>query len=189
MSRRDNRLPGAPMSKLRVHNFPISLDGSGAGPGQTLENPLGVGGEELHGWFVVTRAFREMEGKTGGTTGPDNDLARRAGQRIGAWIMGRNMFGPARGPWPDDTGRGWGGKNPPYHAPVFVLARHSHEPIKMEGGTVFHFVTGGIQEALQRARGGAGDLHIQLGRGVSTRRQVAPGRLPARLSRPYAPRT
>jgi len=165
------------MSKLRVHNFAISLDGYGAGPRQDRENPLGVGGEDLHGWFVGTRAFREMQGKTGGTTGPDNDFAKRTGEGIGAWIMGRNMFGPERGPWRDDTWHGWWGKNPPYHAPVFVLTRHAREPITMEGGTVFHFVTGGIQEALQRAREAAGDLDIQVVGGVSTLRQYLEARL------------
>jgi len=175
------------MSKLRVHNFTISLDGYGAGPRQDRENPLGVGGEELHGWFVVTRAFREMEGKTDGTTGPDNDFAERAGKRIGAWIMGRNMFGPIRGPWGDDTWRGWWGKNPPYHAPVFVLTRHARAPITMEGGTVFHFVTGGIQDALQRARQAAGDLDIQLGGGVSTVRQYLEARLIHELHVAIAP--
>jgi len=165
------------MSKLRVHNFAISLDGYGAGPRQDRENPLGVGGEDLHGWFVGTRAFREMQGKTGGTTGPDNDFAKRTGEGIGAWIMGRNMFGPERGPWRDDKWRGWWGKNPPYHALVFVLTRHAREPITMEGGTVFHFVTGGIQEVLQRAREAAGDLDIQVVGGVSTLRQYLEARL------------
>ncbi|HYT63836.1 MAG TPA: dihydrofolate reductase family protein [Gemmatimonadales bacterium] len=165
------------MSKLRVHNFAISLDGYGAGPRQDRENPLGVGGEDLHGWFVGTRAFREMQGKTGGTTGLDNDFAKRTGEGIGAWIMGRNMFGPERGPWRDDKWRGWWGKNPPYHALVFVLTRHAREPITMEGGTVFHFVTGGIQEALQRARDAAGDLDIQVLGGVSTLRQYLDARL------------
>jgi dihydrofolate reductase len=165
------------MSKLRVHNFSISLDGYGAGPRQGRENPLGVGGEELHGWYVGTRAFRETHGKTGGTTGPDNDFARRGGERIGAWIMGRNMFGPVRGPWPDDQWRGWWGKNPPYHVPVFVLTHHAHESITMEGGTVFHFVTSGIHEAFRRAREAAGNLDIQLGGGVSTVRQYLEARL------------
>ena len=165
------------MSKLRVHNFAISLDGYGAGPRQDRENGLGVGGEALHDWFVGTRAFREMHGKTGGTTGPDNDFAKRSMVRIGAWIMGRNMFGPERGPWRDDQWRGWWGKNPPYHTPVFVLTRYAREPITMEGGTVFHFVTGGIQDALQRARQAAGDLDVQLGGGVFTLRQYLEARL------------
>jgi len=165
------------MSKLRVHNFAISLDGYGAGPRQDRENGLGVGGEALHDWFVVTRTFRRMQGKTDGTTGPDNDFAKRGGERIGAYIMGRNMFGPVRGPWRDDTWRGWWGKNPPYHAPVFVLTRHARESITMEGGTVFHFVTGGIQDALERARKAAGDLDIQLGGGVATVRQYLEAQL------------
>ena len=165
------------MSKLRVHNFAISLDGYGAGPRQTRENPLGVGGESLHDWFVVTRAFQEMGGKSGGTTGPDNDFAKRAGQRIGAYIMGRNMFGPVRGSWPDDKWRGWWGKNPPYHTPVFVLTHHAREPVTMEGGTVFHFVTGGIEDALRRAREAAGDRDIQIGGGASTVRQYLEARL------------
>src|SRR6266566_6285607 len=120
---------GDSVSKLRVHNFAISLDGYGAGPRQSRENPLGVGGEELHGWYVGTRAFREINGKTGGTTGPDNDFAKRFGEGIGAYIMGRNMFCPVRGPWPDDRWRGWWGENPPYHVPVFVLTNHAREPI------------------------------------------------------------
>jgi dihydrofolate reductase len=165
------------MSKVRVHNFAISLDGYGAGPRQGLEHPLGVGGEELHGWYLGTRAFREMHGQTGGTTGPDNDFAKRFGERIGAYIMGRNMFGPVRGPWPDDRWRGWWGENPPYHVPVFVLTNHAREPITMEGGTVFHFVTGGIQEALRRAREAAGGHDIQVGGGASTVRQYLQARL------------
>ena len=175
------------MSKLRVHNFSISLDGYGAGPRQDRENPLGVGGEALHDWFVVTRTFRQMQGKTDGTTGPDDDFAKRGADRIGAYIMGRNMFGPVRGPWPDDAWRGWWGRNPPYHVPVFVLTRHAREPITMEGGTVFHFVTGGIQEALQRARKAAGDLDIQLGGGTATLRQYLEARLIDELHVAIAP--
>lgn len=175
------------MSRLRVHNFSISLDGYGAGPHQSRENPLGVGGEDLHGWFVGTRAFHEINGKMGGTTGPDNDFAKRFGAGVGAYIMGRNMFGPVRGPWRDDTWRGWWGKNPPYHAPVFVLTRYAHEPITMEGGTVFHFVTGGIQEALQRARDAAGDRDIQIGGGVSTVRQYLEAQLINELHFAIAP--
>ncbi len=165
------------MSKLRVHNFAISLDGYGAGPRQTRENPLGIGGEALHDWFVVTRAFQEMGGKPGGTTGPDNDFAKRAGVGVGAYIMGRNMFGPVRGPWPDDQWRGWWGKSPPYHTPVFVLTNHARKPITMEGGTVFPFVTGGIEEALRRAREAAGERDIQVGGGTSTVRQYLQARL------------
>src|SRR5437879_4111629 len=126
--------PEDSMSKLRVHNFAISLDGYGAGPRQGLKDPLGVGGEELHGWYIGTRAFREINGKTGGTTGPDNDFAKRFGEGIGAYIMGRNMFGPVRGPWPDHRWRGWWGENPPYHVPVFVLTNHAREPITVSGG-------------------------------------------------------
>jgi dihydrofolate reductase len=164
------------VSKLRVHNFAISLDGYGAGPRQGLKDPLGVGGEELHGWYVGTRAFREINGKTGGTTGPDNDFAKRFGEGIGAYIMGRNMFGPVRGPWPDDQWRGWWGKNPPYHVPVFVLTHHARAPITMEGGTVFHFVSGGIEDALRRAREAAGGRDIQIGGGASTVRQYLQAR-------------
>src|SRR6266480_1504481 len=159
------------MSKLRVHNFAISLDGYGAGPRQGLKDPLGVGGEELHGWYIGTRAFREINGKTGGTTGPDNDFAKRFGEGIGAYIMGRNMFGPVRGPWTDDQWRGWWGENPPYHVPVFVLTHHARAPITMKGGTVFHFVTDGIHSALDQARDAAGGRDVRLGGGVSTVRQ------------------
>ena len=130
------------MQKLRVHNFSISLDGYGAGPRQTREEPLGVGGEELHSWFIPTRTFREKNGQSGGTTGVDNDFAGRAFESIGAWIMGRNMFGPIRGAWPDEQWRGWWGRKPPYHAPVFVLTHHARADQPMDGGTVFQFVTG-----------------------------------------------
>jgi dihydrofolate reductase len=159
------------MTRVRVHNFTISLDGYGAGPRQTREEPLGVGGEALHDWFVSTRAFKSMTGKPGGTTGVDDDIASRAGQGVGAYIMGRNMFGPIRGGWPDDAWRGWWGKNPPYHAPVFVLTQHARSPIEMEGGTVFHFVTGGIGEAMDRAKASATGKDVQIGGGVSTVRQ------------------
>lgn len=165
------------MTKLRVHNFSISLDGYGAGPRQSLKDPLGVGGEDLHGWYVATRAFQETHGKSGGTTGPDNDFARRGMAGVGAWIMGRNMFGPVRGPWPDDAWRGWWGKNPPYHAPVFVLTHHARPAATMAGGTVFHFVTGGIHDALQRAREAAEGRDIQLGGGVATVRAYLEARL------------
>src|SRR5690348_11746608 len=165
------------MSRVRVHNLTISLDGYGAGPRQTREDPLGVGGEALHEWFIPTRAFQRINGKTGGATGIDDDIAARFGEGVGAWIMGRNMFGPIRGPWRDDTWRGWWGKNPPYHAPTFVLTRHARAPITMEGGTVFHFVTGGIEDALARARQAAGERDIQLLGGVSTLRQYLTARL------------
>jgi dihydrofolate reductase len=152
-----------------------------------------VGGEELHGWYVGTRTFRAMTGKTGGTTGPDNDFAQRFGEGIGAYIMGRNMFGPVRGPWPDQQWRGWWGENPPYHVPVFVLTHHAREPITMQGGTVFHFVTGGIEDALRRARdaaggaGGAGGRDIQIGGGTSTLRQYLQARLIDELHVAIAP--
>ena len=159
------------MTRVRVHNFSISLDGYGAGPRQTLENPLGVGGPALHTWFVATRTFLSMMGKPGGTTGPDDDMAARFGVGVGAFIMGRNMFGPVRGAWPDDAWRGWWGANPPYHAPVFVLTHHARPSIQMEGGTVFHFVTGGPREALDRATQAAAGKDVQIGGGVSTIRQ------------------
>jgi dihydrofolate reductase len=165
------------MPKLRVHNFTISLDGYGAGPRQSRENPLGVGGEELHGWYVGTRAFLAMQGKPGGTTGPDNDFAKWFGEGVGAYIMGRNMFGPVRGPWPDDQWRGWWGENPPYHVPVFVLTHHARDSVTMKGGTVYHFVTGGIEEALRRAREAAGGRDVQVGGGASTVRQYLEARL------------
>jgi dihydrofolate reductase len=165
------------MARVRVHNFTISLDGYGAGPRQTLEHPLGIGGEALHAWYVQTRTFMKMTGRTGGTTGVDDDIAARFGEGIGAWIMGRNMFGPVRGPWPDDTWHGWWGKNPPYHGPVFVLTHHERPPLQMEGGNVFHFVTGGIREAMDRAKAAAGQKDVQIGGGVSTVRQYLEARL------------
>src|SRR5256885_9845141 len=136
------------MSRLRVQCFAISLDGFGAGPEQSLKNPLGVGGEALHKWFVPTRTFQAMLGKNGGTTGPDDDFAARSFANMGAWILGRNMFGPVRGPWPDEAWKGWWGDNPPYHVPVFVLTHYPRAPITMAGGTIFHFVTEGIEIAL-----------------------------------------
>ncbi len=165
------------MAHVRVHNFTISLDGYGAGPRQTREDPLGVGGEALHEWFIPTRAFQRINGKTGGTTGVDDDIAGRFGEGIGAWIMGRNMFGPIRGAWPDDAWRGWGGKTPPYHGPVFVLTHFGRPPIEMAGGTVFHFVTGGIREALERATAAAQGKDVQIGGGVATIRQCLEARL------------
>lgn len=159
------------MTKLRVHAFSISIDGYGAGPNQSLENPLGAGGERLHGWVFPTRTFQQIHGDGGGETGIDDDYAARSFRGIGAWIMGRNMFGPIRGPWPDGQWKGWWGDNPPYHTPVFVLTNHPREPINMEGGTVFHFVTDGIHAALQRAKDAAGDQDIRVGGGVSTVRQ------------------
>ena len=159
------------MTRLLVRSFTISLDGYGAGPDQSLENPLGVGGEELHDWLVNTRTFKQMQRKDGGETGVDEDFAARGFENIGAWIMGRNMFGHSRGPWQDDSWRGWWGKNPPYHAPVFVLTHHPRPALAMEGGTVFHFVTGGIRSALEDAKAAAGGKDIRLLGGASTIRQ------------------
>ena len=159
------------MSKLRVHCFSVSLDGYGAGPNQNLANPLGVGGVALHEWLFGTRTFQRMCGKDGGTTGIDNDFATRGFEGIGPWILGRNMFGPVRGPWPDDTWKGWWGGNPPYHAPVFILTNHPRASITMNGGTTFHFVTDGIHSALERALNAAQGKDIRLGGGVATLRQ------------------
>jgi len=160
------------MPKLRVQGFSISLDGYGAGPGQSLENPLGVGGMALHQWVFPTRTLQKMLfGKEGGTTGPDDDFAARGIANLGAWILGRNMFGPVRGPWPDDSWKGWWGDNPPYHVPVFVLTHHPRASITMEGGTTFHFVTDGIAAALKRATAAAGGKDIRLGGGVATIRE------------------
>ena len=159
------------MPRLIVSGFTISLDGYGAGPRQTLTEPLGVGGEELHDWLVSTQTFRRMQGQEGGSTGIDEEFAAKSMADVGAWIMGRNMFGPVRGPWPDESWRGWWGKNPPYHVPVFVLSHHAREPLEMEGGTVFHFVTDGMHAALERARSAAGQKDIRIGGGVATIRQ------------------
>ena len=176
------------MTRVRVHNFSISLDGYGAGPRQTREEPLGVGGEELHDWYIPTRTFQKMGGKPGGTTGVDDEFASRFGVGVGAWIMGRHMFGPVRGPWPDDNWRGWWGKNPPYHGPVFVLTHHERPPAEMEGGTTFHFVTGGIHEALERATAAAGGQDVEIGGGVSTVRQFLEAGLIDELHVAIAPR-
>lgn len=161
------------MPKVRVNSFSISLDGFGAGPNQSLENPLGENGPELHGWVFPTQSFRKMHGGggEGGTTGIDNDFSTRAMENVGAWILGRNMFGPVRGPWPDDSWKGWWGASPPYHCPVFVLTHHARPDLVMEGGTVFHFVTGGIGEALERAKAAAGEKDVRIGGGVSLVRQ------------------
>ena len=159
------------MSRLRVHGFSISIDGYGAGPNQDLQNPLGVGGPELFDWFFHTRTWRRMHGNEDGETGVDDDVAARGFVGIGAWILGRNMFGPVRGPWPDDSWRGWWGEEPPYHVPAFVLTHHARAPLTMKGGTVFHFVTDGIHAALRQARDAAVGRDIRLGGGVSTIRQ------------------
>ncbi len=160
------------MPKLRVNTFTISLDGYGAGPDQSLEHPLGKGGETLHEWFYPTRTFRRMQDKEAdGTTGVDDDFAARGMANLGAWILGRNMFGPVRGPWPDERWKGWWGASPPYHVPVFVLTHHPRPPLEMAGGTVFHFVTGGIHAALEQAREAAGERDVRVGGGAATIRQ------------------
>jgi dihydrofolate reductase len=159
------------VSRLRVHSFSISIDGYGAGPSQDLQNPLGVGGPLLFDWFFPTRTWQRMHGKEDGETGADDDIAARGFAGIGAWILGRNMFGPIRGPWPDDSWKGWWGDEPPYHTPVFVLTHHPRPPLQMKGGTVFRFVTDGIHAALQQAREAADGRDIRLGGGVSTIRQ------------------
>ncbi len=159
------------MSKLRVHAFSISIDGYGAGPDQDLDNPLGVGGLALHKWVFATRTFQKMHGQGGGEGGVDDELTARGFENIGAWILGRNMFGPVRGPWPDESWKGWWGPNPPYHVPVFVLTHHARSSITMEGGTTFHFVTDGIQAALKRAIDAASGKDVRLGGGVATIRE------------------
>jgi dihydrofolate reductase len=166
------------MSKVRVESFTISLDGYGAGPNQSIGNPLGIGGPELHQWFRPTRTFQKnVLGAEGGTTGADNDFAERGFQNIGAWILGRNMFGPIRGPWPDLNWKGWWGDNPPYHVPIFVLTHHARPDLVMACGNTFHFVTGGIHEALDRARAAAGDKDVRIGGGPDTIRQYLQARL------------
>ena len=159
------------MGKVRVSGFGVSIDGFGAGTDQSLADPLGKRGPELFQWFFPTRAFKAMLGSDGGTTGPDNDFAHRAMDGFGAFILGRNMFGPIRGDWPDDQWKGWWGDNPPYHAPTFVLTHHPRAPIEMQGGTTFYFVTDGIESALRQARAAAGGKDVKIGGGVSTLRQ------------------
>jgi dihydrofolate reductase len=159
------------MTKLRVNAFGVSLDGYGAGPNQDLNNPLGVGGVGLHKWIYPTRMFQTMVGKGGGDTGIDNDFAERGLANLGAWILGRNMFGPIRGDWPDNEWKGWWGDNPPYHTQVFVLTHHPRAPVTMAGGTTFHFVTDGIHAALKRAKEAADGKDVRLGGGVAVIRQ------------------
>jgi dihydrofolate reductase len=157
--------------KLRVAAFSVSLDGYGAGPDQSLENPLGVGGKTLHEWAFATKTFHAMFGQEGGATGIDNDFAARSFENVGSWILGRNMFGPVRGPWPDENWKGWWGDTPPYHCEVFVLTHYPRAPIEMKGGTVFHFVTDGADAALKRAMDAAGGRDVRVGGGVATIRQ------------------
>jgi dihydrofolate reductase len=160
------------MSKVKVAAFSISLDGYGAGPSQSREEPLGKRGEELHEWIFPTKMFRKIYNKGEGTEGVDNELAEKSFENLGAWIMGRNMFGPIRGPWPpNDDWKGWWGENPPYHVPVFVLTHHAKESLTMKGGTVFHFVTDGIESALEKAMKAANGKDIRIGGGASTVRQ------------------
>ena len=159
------------MGKVRVRGFAVSIDGFGAGPDQSLEHPLGKGGPELMQWFFPTRTFRTMVGKDGGTEGTDDRFGRAAIEGFGAFILGRNMFGPVRGEWPDENWKGWWGDTPPYHAPTFILTHYPRAPIVMQGGTTFHFVTGGIEQALMQARAAAGPKDIKIGGGVSTVRQ------------------
>lgn len=155
----------------------MSIDGFGAGPRQDLSNPLGVNGLDLMDWLFHTRVWSEMHGKPGGDAGVDNRMAAQGFDNIGAWILGRNMFGPVRGPWPDDSWKGWWGDEPPYHVPVFVLTHHARAPIEMKGGTTFHFVTGGIREALDQAKDAAGGGDVRLGGGAATIRQYLEARL------------
>jgi dihydrofolate reductase len=160
------------MTRIRVESFTISLDGYGAGPDQDINNPLGIGGTELHPWLRQTRTFqRTVFGKDGGTTGVDDDFAARGFENFGAWILGRNMFDPNRGDWPDKNWKGWWGDNPPYHVPTFILTHYARPPIEMEGGTTFHFITGGIREALDRAREAAAGRDVRIGGGADTIRQ------------------
>jgi len=159
------------MSKVRVQSFAISIDGFGAGPNQNLNNPLGVNGPELMEWFFQTLVWRKMHGEKGGETGIDNQIAEQAFSGIGAWILGRNMFGPIRGPWPDDSWKGWWGDEPPYHTAVFVLTHYTRPPLKMKGNTEFHFVTDGIRAALEQAKAAANGRDVRIGGGVATIQQ------------------
>ena len=159
------------MSKLRVHSFSISIDGYGAGPGQDLENPIGVGGLKVFDWFFPTRTWQRMHGGENGENGVDDDIAARGFENIGAYILGRNMFGPVRGSWPDESWKGWWGDEPPYHTPVFVLTHHRRAPLEMKGGTTFHFVTDGIHSALEQAKDAADGKDVRVGGGVGTVRQ------------------
>ena len=159
------------MNKVKIVAFSVSLDGFGAGPRQDLQNPLGVRGEGLHSWFVDTDVFKKMNDQGEGLQGIDNDFAAQSMDNIGAWILGRNMFGPVRGPWKDESWKGWWGDNPPYHTPVFVLTHHARSPLTMEGGTTFYFVTDGIESALKKAKAAAKDKDVRIGGGVATIRQ------------------
>lgn len=165
------------MGRVRAAGFSVSLDGFGAGPDQSIDDPLGKRGRDLHQWFVGTKTFLSMFGKGGGTEGTDEDYARRSMEGFGAFILGRNMFGPIRGEWPDENWKGWWGDNPPYHAPTFILTHHARDPIVMEGGTTFYFVTDGFEAALDRAREAAGNRDVKIGGGVSAVRQYLQAKL------------
>ncbi|MCP4618046.1 MAG: dihydrofolate reductase [Bradyrhizobium sp.] len=175
------------MGKLKAAAFSISLDGYGAAPNQSIDNPFGVGGMVLPAWMLKTRYFHKMTGQEGGDTGISDQIAHRSMENLGAWIMGRNMFGPVRGSWPDDSWKGWWGDEPPYHTPVFVLTHHARAPIEMAGGTTFHFVTDGIKSALEQARAAAGDKDIRVGGGVATVRQYLAARLLDELHLAFSP--
>jgi len=165
------------VTRLRIQSIGVSADGFAAGPDQSLQNPMGVGGMALHEWALATRTFRRLFGEEGGGTGVDDQFAARGLEGLGAWILGRNMFGPSRGAWPDDGWRGWWGDEPPYHCPVFVLTHHPRASIEMQGGTTFHFVTDGLHAALERARAASRGLDVRLGGGASTIRQALEARL------------
>jgi dihydrofolate reductase len=175
------------MSKVKVAGFSLSMDGFGAGPDQDLQNPLGKGGMQLHPWLLKTQTFQKMFGQGGGSTGVDNDFAEKANDNMGSWILGRNMFGPVRGPWPDSSWKGWWGDNPPYHVPVFVLTHHARDPIVMEGGTTFYFVTDGIESALKKAKEAARGKDVRIGGGVSTVRQYLQAELIDELHLAFSP--
>ncbi len=177
MSTRRDQRPSDSLSRVRVLSFAMSLDGYSAGPNQDLDHPVGVNGPELFEWFFQTQVWRRMHGLDGGESGIDNDVAAQAFENIGAWILGRNMFGPVRGPWQDESWKGWWGDEPPYHVPVFVLTHHERPSIAMKGGTVFHFVTDGIHAALERAKMAAGARDVRIGGGVATIRQFLRARL------------
>jgi dihydrofolate reductase len=165
------------MLVVRVNSLAVSLDGYAAGRNQSVENPLGLGGPELFKWFFSTRTWKQMHGDEGGSTGVDNEWAQRGMENVGAWILGRNMFGPVRGSWPDDSWKGWWGEDPPYHVPTFVLTHYPRDPIEMRGGTTFHFVTDGIDAALQRAKDAADGKDVRIGGGVATIQQYLRARL------------
>lgn len=165
------------MSKVRVNSYGVSIDGYSAGPHQDLEHPLGMGGERMMEWFFPTRVFQQLYGDAPGETGVDNGIAEQGMSGIGAWILGRNMFGPIRGPWPDDAWKGWWGDEPPYHVPTFVLTHHPRPPLAMKGGTTFHFVTDGIASALAQAKEAAGTKDVRIGGGAATIRQYLQARL------------